>query len=59
MQGEALAGLVYLELLPLTELASLIDARLCLRPGIQDISSNLRIIMTCAVHAYLNLGRHS
>lgn len=33
MQGEQLAGLCYLGILPLAELASLIDAQLCLRPG--------------------------
>ena len=58
-QGAALAGLVYLEILPLTELASLIDARICLPRGGQEVNRNLNTLTTYAVHAYLNSGANS
>ena len=55
-QGEALAGLVYLKLLPLTELASLIDARLCRPWDTEEENKHLAVFTTCALHAYLRSG---
>ena len=58
MQSAALGGLVYLKLLPLTEIASLIDSTLCLHPTQQSIME-LGGFITSTVHAYLNLGTPS
>ena len=57
VQGQALAGLIYLEILPLTELASMLDAQLCLRPDIAAMDGGCYMLALVTASVYLSMGR--